>query len=198
MAQSKKSNRKDLILQSLARMLETNAGSRITIANLAVDVGVSEATLYRHFSSKSKIYEGLIDFVEELFLSRINIIMNDEKDTIIRCQRVLQLILFFAERNPGISRLLHGDALMGEGEALRGRIKVLFAKVETLLKQILREKALREGKRFDLDESILSNFLLAFAEGKISQFVRSGFKLKPTHNFDEQWHVIECQLKLIN
>ncbi|PTA48966.1 nucleoid occlusion factor SlmA [Shewanella morhuae] len=194
MAVSPKINRREHILQCLAQMLETHPGQRITTAKLASEVGVSEAALYRHFPSKARMFEGLIEFIEESLLSRINLIMDDEKDTMKRCQLVLQLLLIFAERNPGISRVLNGDALLGENERLRSRISSLFAKIETQLKQILREKMLREGKGFNLDEAILANLLLAFAEGRIAQFVRSEFKLKPTTHFDEQWHFIQHQL----
>jgi TetR/AcrR family transcriptional regulator len=157
-------------------------------------VGVSEAALYRHFPSKARMFEGLIEFIEDAILSRLNIIMDEEKDTMTRCQLVLHLLLVFSERNPGISRVLNGDALLGENERLRSRIDVLFAKIETHIKQILREKTLREGVGFNIDEAILANLLLAFAEGRISQFVRSEFKQKPTQHFDEQWTFIQQQL----
>lgn len=194
MAESPKINRREHILQCLAQMLETSPGQRITTAKLAAEVGVSEAALYRHFPSKARMFEGLIEFIEDAILSRLNIIMDEEKDTMKRCQLVLHLLLVFSERNPGISRVLNGDALLGEHDRLRGRISKLFAKIETQLKQILREKTLREGKGFDLDEAILANLLLAFAEGRISQFVRSEFKQKPTLHFDEQWVFIQQQL----
>lgn len=194
MAVSPKINRRDHILQCLAQMLETSPGQRITTAKLAAEVGVSEAALYRHFPSKARMFEGLIEFIEESLLSRINLIMDEEKDTMRRCQQVLILLLVFAERNPGISRVLNGDALLGENERLRSRISNLFSKIETQLKQMLREKTLREGKGFNLDEAILANLLLAFAEGRIAQFVRSEFKQKPTTHFDEQWTFIQQQL----
>ncbi|MBV7315724.1 nucleoid occlusion factor SlmA [Shewanella sp. NIFS-20-20] len=194
MAVSQKINRRDHILQCLAHMLETNPGQRITTAKLAAEVGVSEAALYRHFPSKARMFEGLIDFIEDSLLSRINLIMDEEKDTMRRCQLTLQLLLIFAERNPGISRLLNGDALLGEHERLRSRVSNLFAKIETQLKQILREKTLREGQGFNLDEAILANLLLAFAEGRIAQFVRTEFKQKPTHHFEQQWTFIQQQL----
>ncbi|MCL1147409.1 nucleoid occlusion factor SlmA [Shewanella sp. 10N.261.52.F9] len=194
MAASPKINRREHILQCLATMLETSPGQRITTAKLAAEVGVSEAALYRHFPSKARMFEGLIEFIEESLLSRINLIMDEEKDTMKRCQLLLQLLLVFAERNPGISRVLNGDALLGENERLRSRISQLFAKIETHLKQILREKSLREGKAFNLDEAVLANLLLAVAEGRIAQFVRSEFKLKPTKHFNEQWDFIQQQL----
>ncbi|UCX06257.1 nucleoid occlusion factor SlmA [Shewanella sp. HL-SH8] len=194
MAESPKINRREHILQCLAQMLETSPGQRITTAKLAAEVGVSEAALYRHFPSKARMFEGLIEFIEDALLSRLNIIMDEEKDTMKRCQLVLHLLLVFSERNPGISRVLNGDALLGENERLRSRISVLFAKIETQIKQILREKTVREGRGFNLDEAVLANLLLAFAEGRISQFVRSEFKQKPTLHFDEQWTFIQQQL----
>ncbi|AZG34150.1 MULTISPECIES: nucleoid occlusion factor SlmA [Shewanella] len=194
MAESPKMNRREHILQCLAKMLESSPGQRITTAKLAAEVGVSEAALYRHFPSKARMFEGLIEFIEDAILSRLNIIMDEEKDTMARCQLVLQLLLVFSERNPGISRVLNGDALLGENERLRSRIDVLFAKIETQIKQILREKTLREGVGFNLDEAVLANLLLAFVEGRISQFVRSEFKQKPTLHFDEQWTFIQQQL----
>ncbi|WP_434953161.1 nucleoid occlusion factor SlmA [Shewanella sp. HL-SH4] len=194
MAESPKINRREHILQCLAQMLETSPGQRITTAKLAAEVGVSEAALYRHFPSKARMFEGLIEFIEDALLSRLNIIMDEEKDTMKRCQLVLHLLLVFSERNPGISRVLNGDALLGENERLRSRISVLFSKIETQIKQILREKTVREGRGFNLDEAVLANLLLAFAEGRISQFVRSEFKQKPTLHFDEQWTFIQQQL----
>ncbi|CAG8999699.1 MAG: Nucleoid occlusion factor SlmA [Candidatus Celerinatantimonas neptuna] len=194
MAGKTKTNRREQILQALAVMLETSPGKRITTARLASQVGVSEAALYRHFPSKAKMFEGLIEFIEDSLLSRINIIQDEEKDTLTRCQHVLQLLLGFAERNPGITRLLNGDALQGEHERLRVRVNTLYEKIESQLKQILREKRLREGQGFSLDEGQLANLLLAYAEGRIAQFVRSHFKLKPTDYFELQWQFIRSQL----
>ena len=194
MAESPKINRREHILQCLAQMLETSPGQRITTAKLAAEVGVSEAVLYRHFPSKARMFEGLIEFIEDAILSRLNIIMDEEKDTMVRCQLVLHLLLVFSERNPGISRVLNGDALLGENERLRSRISQLFSKIETHLKQILREKSLREGQAFSIDEAVLANLLMAIAEGRIAQFVRSEFKLKPTKHFNEQWTFVQQQL----
>lgn len=186
MAANNKTNRREQILQSLAHMLEI-PGQRITTAKLAAEVGVSEAALYRHFPSKARMFEGLIEFIEQSLLTRINLIMAEEKDTLLRCHHLLQLLLIFAERNPGITRVLTGDALLGEQDRLRVRITQLFDKIETHLKQILRERKLREGKSFDLEESVLANMLLAYAEGRISQYVRSSFTAAPTKDFDQQW-----------
>ena len=189
-----KRNRREEILQALAAMLETSPGQRITTAKLAANLGVSEAALYRHFPSKARMFEGLIEFVEDTLLSRINLIMDEEKDTLMRCQMILKLVLTFAERNPGITRVISGDALMGEHDRLRHRIEDLFNRIESQLKQVLREKALREQKRFAVEEGVLANLLLSFADGKISQFVRSDFKRLPTEHFEQQWQLMEQQL----
>lgn len=190
----KKRNRREEILQSLATMLQTSPGQRITTARLAAELSVSEAALYRHFPSKARMFEGLIEFTEDAILSRVNQILEVEKDTLSRVQMILKLILTFAERNPGISRILTGDALMGEHERLRVRVVLLFEKIEAQLKQTLRERRLRENARFTLDEGILANLLLAYVDGKVSQFVRSDFKRLPTEHFDVQWPAIEQQL----
>ncbi|WP_018692148.1 nucleoid occlusion factor SlmA [Algicola sagamiensis] len=193
MPATRRSNRKEEILQCLAHMLETSPGQRITTARLASEVGVSEAALYRHFPSKARMFEGLIEFIEDALLSRINMILQEEKQTLPRIQKIMHLILAFAEKNPGITRILTGDALMGEQERLRERIVQLFEKLETQLKQVLRERKLREGKGFELEESALANLLLAYIEGRINQFVRSNFQKKPTELFDQHWECMHQQ-----
>lgn len=193
MAEQKR-NRREEILQALAAMLETSPGQRITTAKLAANLGVSEAALYRHFPSKARMFEGLIEFVEDTLLTRINMIMDEEKNTLSRCHAILQLLLTFAERNPGITRVMTGDALMGEHDRLRGRMEDLFNRIESSIKQILREKAMREQQRFIVDEAVLANLLLSYVDGKISQFVRSNFKRVPTEHFSAQWQVMEQQL----
>ncbi|HAD48043.1 MAG: nucleoid occlusion factor SlmA [Idiomarina sp.] len=193
MAQQKR-NRREEILQALAAMLETSPGQRITTAKLAANLGVSEAALYRHFPSKARMFEGLIEFVEDTLLTSINLILEKEKQTLGRCQAILHLILTFAERNPGISRVITGDALMGEHDRLRARIEDLFNRIEAQLKQVLREQALREQQKFTVDEGILANLLLSYADGKISQFVRSNFKRLPTEHFGTQWQSLADQL----
>lgn len=189
-----KQNRKEEILAALAAMLETNPGQRITTARLANEVGVSEAALYRHFPSKAKMFEGLIDFTEDAILSRINQILENEKDTVVRCEMIVRLLLTFVQRNPGITRIITGDALLGEHDRLRGRVLGIFEKVEANIKQVLRERRMREQVRGGLDEGMLANLVMAYAEGKIAQFVRSEFKRSPTEHFDEQWQAIAHQL----
>ncbi|WJG09502.1 nucleoid occlusion factor SlmA [Aliiglaciecola sp. LCG003] len=193
MPATKRPNRRAQILQCLASMLESNPGQRITTAKLAAEVGVSEAALYRHFPSKARMFEGLIEFIEETLFSRINKIMAEEKDSAIRIQLILHLILGFSEKNPGITRILNGDALMGEQERLRGRIAQIFERLETQLKQILRERKLREGKTLPTDEGIVANMLICYTDGRINLFIRSGFKRRPTENFKETWQFISKQ-----
>lgn len=194
MAAPRSSNRKEDILQALAAMLQSNNGQRITTAALAEKVGVSEAALYRHFPSKARMFEGLIEFIEDTLLSRINVILEEHKTTASRTELILQLILVFAERNPGICRILTGDALQGEQERLQARVAQLFEKLETQLKQCLRERKLREGKGFAIDEGELANMLLATVEGKLSQFVRSGFTRLPTQSWANQWATLQQAL----
>ena len=187
---NKKPNRKQQILECLALMLQSSPGQRITTAKLAAEVGVSEAALYRHFPSKARMFEGLIEFIEESTFSRINLILSDHKEALVRCHHILHVLLVFAERNPGMCRILAGDALMGENERLRTRVNQFFEKLESQFKQILRERKLREGKGFEINELALANILVAYAEGKISQYVRSAFDKKPSENFNEQWQFL--------
>ncbi|GHA13680.1 nucleoid occlusion factor SlmA [Oceanisphaera arctica] len=192
-----KKNRREQILQALAHMLETSPGQRITTAKLAAEVGVSEAALYRHFPSKARMFEGLIDFIEDTLFSRINLILQDEKDSALRLRYIMQLVLGFCERNPGITRLLNGDALQGEHERLLARINQLFDRLDTQLKQVMRERRLYEGEGFAEDEKVLANLLLAYVEGRINQYVRSQFRIKPTHHFDSHWQLLQPQLAAV-
>lgn len=171
-------------------MLEACPGERITTARLAKEVGVSEAALYRHFPSKSKMFEGLIEFIEESIFSRINLIMAEDELALVKIERALTLLLTFTERNPGITRILTGDALAGETERLRARVVQLFDRLETELKQTLREAEISEGIRTTVPTAIAVNLLMATVEGRISQYVRSQFTKKPTENWSDQWPVL--------
>ncbi|MCB1665866.1 MAG: nucleoid occlusion factor SlmA [Pseudomonadales bacterium] len=190
MASEHKISRKEHILQSLARMLESGPGERITTAALAREVGVSEAALYRHFPSKAKMFEGLIVFIEETLFTRITRILEEEPGAEKRCEKILFLVLTFAEKNPGMTRLMTGDALAGETERLRVRISQLFDRLEAQIKQILREAQIRENLRCVVSPSILSNLLMSSAEGRLMQFVRSEFKKPPTAQWPEQWQYL--------
>lgn len=183
-------SRKEQILQALAEMLEQGAGNKITTAKLAERVGVSEAALYRHFPSKAKMFEGLIEFIEETIFTRINRILAEEPRAVARCYAVLSLLLAFAERNPGMSRIMVGDALAGEVDRLRQRVAQFFDRVELQLKQIIRESGLAEELYTPIEPALVANLLLAVVEGRIAQFVRSQFEKPPTAGWDEQWPVL--------
>jgi TetR/AcrR family transcriptional regulator len=180
-------DRKQQILEVLARELETHPGTRITTSGLAQAVGVSEAALYRHFASKAKMFESLIDFAEDSVFSLINRIVEQERDVVARCGRITQLLLGFAEKNPGITRILLGDALVGENERLRARVGRFFERVETQLKQILREANLGSGPRAALTDAATANAIMALIEGRMSQYVRTDFRRRPTEHLDGQW-----------
>lgn len=187
----KKPSRRDEILQALAAMLETQPGARITTAALARQVGVSEAALYRHFPSKAKMLEGLIEFIEDSLFSRISRIMTEEPTAQGRCGKLLSLLLTFAELNPGMARLMAGDVLQGENERLRGRIRQVHDRLETQLRLILREWAVTRVPGPELGTAAAANLLLAAAEGRINQFVRSEFRALPTSSWVEQWAALE-------
>ncbi|RUO23361.1 nucleoid occlusion factor SlmA [Aliidiomarina iranensis] len=194
MTTQRKSNRREEILGTLAYMLETHLGQPITTAKLAAEVGVSEAALYRHFPSKAKMFDDLISYIEDIVLGGVNKVLETEKQTMPRVQQIIGLLLQFAEQSPGMTRVLTGDALMGENERLRARVVSLFERLESQVKQILRERRMREGVQFSADEGMLANIVMAYAEGKLSQYVRSGFKKKPTTEFTAQWQLLEQQL----
>ena len=189
---SQRLDRKQSILQALAGELEKSPGSRITTAALARATGVSEAALYRHFASKAKMFEGLIGFAEETVFTRINQILEGEKSTRLRCARVIYLLLGFADRNPGITRVLLGDALVGENERLHLRVEQFFARLETQFRQILREARLREGEtRGGPEPEIAAGLLLSLVEGRMHQFLRTRFKVSPLTQWEVQWELLE-------
>lgn len=187
MRTSKNTDRRQQILEILARELESNPGSRITTAALARAVGVSEAALYRHFSSKAKMFEALIDFAEESVFGLVNRILEKETEVEARCEQILKVLLGFSDKNPGITRVLLGDALVGENERLRVRVAKFFERIETQLKQVLREANLGNGPRAAAGIDNTANQMMAFVEGKMSQYVRSDFKRKPASSWEEQW-----------
>ena len=194
MDKANKISRKDQILQALARMLEAAPGQRITTAALAREVGVSEAALYRHFPSKARMFEGLIKFIEDTLFARITRIINEEDSAEIRCHNILLLLLTFCDRNPGMTRLLTGDALAGETERLRERIAQFFSRLESQLKLVLREAQIRENLKTTISPTVLANLLLASVEGRLAQFVRSEFKVSPLDNWDTQWNFLSINL----
>lgn len=190
MTRTNSASRQQQILEVLARMLETSPGQRITTAALAREVGVSEAALYRHFPSKTRMFESLLDFIESTLFPRITTILAEDPATESRCFHILTLLLAFAERNPGISRVLNGNALTGETDRLRIRANQLFERIETQLRQVLREGEVREQVRTRLPPGATTRLLMTQAEGRLSQFVRSDFTRLPTEGWPEQWQVL--------
>ena len=185
-----KPSRKQQILETLAHELESSPGERITTAGLARSLGVSEAALYRHFASKAQMFEGLIEFAEEAIFTTVRRINEEGSPVETRARKVIYLLLGFAERNPGISRLLSGDALVGEKERLRGRAGKFFDRLESELKQMLREAEAKGELPLGTPAQAIANLLLAVAEGRIHQFVQSGFQRKPLVLWDEQWELL--------
>lgn len=185
----KKKNRKQDILQNLALMLEGDLSQRITTARLAKQVGVSEAALYRHFPSKARMYESLLDFTEESLFSRINAIASGDQTVFEKYNLVCQLILGFSQKNPGISRILTGEVLLGETQRLKERISQFFDRVELQLKQIHREDAIKQSNS-TIDSSAIAKLVASIIEGRIQQFVRSNFNILPSDMWEVQWRLI--------
>lgn len=187
-----KISRKQQILQSLAHMLEVNPGELVTTASLAKQVGVSEAALYRHFPSKYKMFESLIEFIEDAVFTRVSRIIEEEPGAVQRCEKILWLVLSFTEKNPGLARLLYGDALAGERDKLRLRISQFFDRLNAQLKQVLREAEVRENLRTVASPAASAALLVAVLDGKISQYARSGFRTLPTQGWQEQWQALQA------
>jgi len=185
----RKKNRKQQILQNLALMLEQELSDRITTAKLAKQVGVSEAALYRHFPSKARMYESLLDFSEESIFSRINQIKADPMDAIEKFSKISLLVLGFCQKNPGLCRLLNGEVLLGETQRLKDRISQFFDRIELELKQVHREEAIK-NKQSTENSANIARFLTSVIEGRIQQFVRSRFQMDPTSQWDHQWRLI--------
>lgn len=189
-----KTSRRQQILETLANELEQSPGERITTAGLARAVGVSEAALYRHFPSKAKMFEALIEFIEDSIFGLTNRILDDDRQVVSRCEKILTLVLAFADRNPGLCRLLAGDVLVGETERLRTRISQFYERLETQLKQVLREGEMNGELAATVPVGPTANMLLAVIEGRISQFVRSGFRRRPVEMWEDQWELLQSVL----
>ena len=173
------------ILQALAGMLEQPAADRITTAALAARLGVSEAALYRHFASKAQMYEGLIEFIEQSIYTLVNQICEREGDARTQAQRIVTVLLQFGERNPGMARVMAGDALAFENERLSARMNQFFDRIESQLRQSLRAVAECAGSDTPtVDAHAQASVLVAFAMGRLQRYVRSGFKRSPTEQLD--------------
>jgi len=186
------------ILQVLARMLERPKGEKVTTAALAKELDVSEAALYRHFASKAQMFEGLIEFIEETLFGLVNKITAEEDNGTKQIQAILSSLLSFAEKNPGMTRVLVGDALVTEDERLQARINQLHDRLEATLKQCLRVAATQgragsggtAGSNAAPDPTAQANLLLCYVVGRWQQFAKSGFKRLPTELWDKQWPLL--------
>ena len=183
---AKPGERRLQILQTLASMLEQPKGEKITTAALAAKLECSEAALYRHFASKAQMFEGLIEFIETSLFGVINRIAEDERDGLVQVEHMLSLLLNFAQRNRGMTRVLIGDALVNENERLQARINLLHDKIEAALKQALRVAATQQQLAPDAEFAALSNALLCFVVGRWQQYAKSGFVREPA----AQWPLL--------
>ena len=184
--------RQQQVLTVLTHMLHSERGmERMTTARLAQEVGVSEAALYRYFPSKTKMFEALIDSIESNLLSRINTSIRNETNTMHRVHDILQMILDFARKNPGLTRILTGHALMFEAPQLQVRVAQFFDRLEMQFVNILQMRKLREGKGFDVDVRIIAAHLVTLCEGQFMRYVRTNFRLGANQSFEQQWRFLE-------
>jgi TetR/AcrR family transcriptional regulator len=176
--------RKQQILETLAKMLESLKREKITTASLAAKLDVSEAALYRHFANKAQMFEGLIVFIEETIFGLINKISAEETDGQKQIQRIISMLLVFAEKNPGMTRVLIGDALVNEDEKLQLRINQMNDRIEVTLKQSIRIAETQTGNKVDAEAQ--ANLMLCYVMGRWHQFAKSGFKRKPMEFVQQQ------------
>lgn len=193
----KPGERRVQILQALATMLEQPGAERITTAALAAHLDVSEAALYRHFASKAQMFEGLIEFIEQTVFSLVNQIAERERASgpadattdagtgTRQAGRVIAMVMQFAEKNPGMTRVMVGDALVFENERLQQRMNQFFDKIESTLKQSLRGAADLSGSATpSVDTQVRASVLTAFVVGRLQRFARSGFKRLPSEHLE--------------
>ena len=181
-----KGERRLEILKALAQMLEQPKWGKITTAALAEKLDVSEAALYRHFASKAQMYEGLIEFIESSVFTLVNRITADEADGRKQADKLLEMLLAFAEKNPGMVRVMTGDALVGEHERLQARMNQFYERFEATLKQALRAPVEGGQKPSDADVAAHAGMLVRYALGCLHQYAKSGFTKKPTESLAAQ------------
>ncbi|HEY8070056.1 MAG TPA: nucleoid occlusion factor SlmA [Burkholderiales bacterium] len=181
-----KGERRLEILKALAQMLEQPKWGKITTAALAEKLDVSEAALYRHFASKAQMYEGLIEFIENSVFTLANKIVQDETDGRKQAAKLVEMLLAFAEKNPGMVRVMTGDALVGEHERLQARMNQFYDRFEATLKQALRAPGDGAQKSADADVSAQAGMLVRYVIGCLHQYAKSGFTKKPTESYATQ------------
>jgi TetR/AcrR family transcriptional regulator len=182
--------RKTQILQTLAHMLENPVSEKVTTASLAAKLQVSEAALYRHFSGKAQMFEGLIEFIEETLFALINKITTEEKSGVHQVESMVSVLLGFAQKNRGMTRVLIGDALVHEDERLQARINQLHDRLEAALKQALRFAVTQQEIAEDTDAAACANLILSFVTGRWHQYAKSGFRRDPVELWNRQWRQI--------
>ena len=181
----KPGERRVQILQALAAMLEQPGAERITTAALAARLGVSEAALYRHFASKAQMFEGLIEFIEQSVFTLVNQLAEREPDPAVRSRKLVVMMLQFGEKNPGMARVMVGDALVFENDRLQQRMNQFFDKLESGLKQNLRDAAAAAGAATPMaDAQVRASVVVAFMVGRLQRFARSGFKRLPSEHLE--------------
>lgn len=184
---AKPGERKTQILQTLAHMLENPASEKVTTAALAARLDVSEAALYRHFSGKAQMFEGLIEFIEQTLFALINKITSEEKSGTRQIEAIVGVLLGFAQKNRGMTRVLIGDALVHENERLQARINQLHDRLEAALKQAVRFGITQDEIAAETDAAACANLILSFVTGRWHQFAKSGFRRDPAELWGKQW-----------
>jgi TetR/AcrR family transcriptional regulator len=181
----KPGERRIQILQALAAMLELPGAERVTTAALAARLQVSEAALYRHFASKAQMFEGLIEFIETSVFSLLNQIAEGPHAPLDKVRRMITVLLQFAERNPGMARVMVGDALVFENDRLHQRMNLFFDKVEASLRQVLRDAAASQSSATPtVDAQVQASLWVSFVVGRLQRFARSGYKRSPLEHLD--------------
>ena len=187
----KPGERRIQILQALAGMLEQPGAERVTTSALAARLDVSEAALYRHFASKAQMFEGLIEFIEQSVFTLVNQIIEREANHAVRLRKIVTVVLQFAEKNPGMTRVMAGDALVFENDRLQERMNQFFDKLEASLKQTLREaSATTSAETPTLDAQVRASVITAFMLGRLQRFSRSGFKRPPTEHLEASLAIV--------
>ena len=186
----KTGERRHQILQTLAQMLEQPAGEKVTTAALAARLSVSEAALYRHFKGKAEMFEGLIEFIEQTLFALINRITGEEKSGLRQLEGIMTVLLGFAQKNRGMTRVLIGDALVNEVDRLQSRINQLHDRLEAALKQALRFGVSQKEIAPEVDITAQANLLMSFVTGRWHQFAKSGFKRDPAELWAKQWRLL--------
>ena len=185
--------RRQQVLTVLTHMLHSERGmERMTTARLAQAVGVSEAALYRYFPSKTKMFEALLDNIEANLFSRIDQASTIEISTTNRIRDILQMIFDFARKNPGMTRILTGHALMFEEAKLQARVAQFFDRLEMKFFNILQMRKRRENRSFSVDERTIATYLVTLCEGQFMRYVRTIFLQTPNQGFEQQWRLIEA------